>query len=423
MRFLRVALPVLVASGLSVPLPARQITNTPAQQTPVFRSAVDLVAVDVQVVNRDGDPIDTLGIDDFRVYFNGHPRRVVSVEFIRKPPLPPPDAGGPERPVRTPGVVAPGARVFILAVDSNSLAPHALKAAVRAAQTFLRQLDPDDLVALYAYPFERPLLSLTHDRYAVSRALDRIIGNYVPFEGVFHMSVSEALDIAANDGDAFNRVFARECAAGNSDTVGSRADPTCGAGVRMEAHAYAAYFDTSGMTSLRGVSLLLDTLALLPGRKTVVLVSGGMPASDRVGGRPSLVESMATLGGEAGRANASLYVLHLDNAFFDPMSVAEQPLRDPGSRFESSMRDAHLSALGLNRLAGKVGGTLLSDPTGSGERALGRVLRESSAYYLLGAEPAPQDRDGKLHFLRVEVGKRGMTVRSRTQVVIPKPGT
>jgi hypothetical protein len=188
----------------------------------------------------------------------------------------------------------------------------------------------------------------------------------------------------------------------------------------MEARAFAAYVDTAGQTSLRGVSLLLDTLALLPGRKTVVLMSGGMPASDRVGGRPSLTESMTTLGAEAGRANATMYALHLDNTFFDPMASGGRPLKDPGARFESSMRDSHLSSLGLDKLAGTIGGALLVDPTGGGTRAFDRVLRESSAYYLVGVQPAAEDRDGKLHYLRVQVGKKGVTVRSRTQVVIPK---
>ena len=50
--------------------------------------------------------------------------------------------------------------------------------------------------------------------------------------------------------------------------------------------------------------------------------------------------------------------------------------------------------------------------------AFGRILRESSAYYLLGVAPAAEDRDGKLHVLRVTVKKRGVTVRTRTHVVI-----
>ena len=48
-----------------------------------------------------------------------------------------------------------------------------------------------------------------------------------------------------------------------------------------------------------------------------------------------------------------------------------------------------------------------------------QVLRETSAYYLLGVQPEQTDRDGRLHTLRVKVDRRGATVRSRSWVVVP----
>ena len=51
---------------------------------------------------------------------------------------------------------------------------------------------------------------------------------------------------------------------------------------------------------------------------------------------------------------------------------------------------------------------------------LNRVLRETSAYYLLGVEPSDIDRDGRAHRLNVKVNQRGATVRSRQWVVLPR---
>lgn len=387
----------------------------PAAEPPVFRSAVDLVAVDVQVVNRDGLPIDTLGIDDFQVSFNGRTRRVVSVDFVRKLAVPPADAGGPERPVYTPGVVSPGTRVFVIAIDSNSLAARAIKPLARAAQEFLKQLDPDDLVGLYVYPFDRPLINLTHDHFAVGRAIDRVIGTYQPYGGSFDLSVSEALDIAANDSDTFRSVRQRECIGrGDLDPV------ACARAVEMEAVSQASYYESQGVAQLRGVNLLLESLRMIDGRKTVVLLSGGMPSADRVGGRPVLAESMTTIGAEASAANANVYVVHVDNSYFEASSAANHASEDPSSAVRSQMRDAYLLGIGLDRLAGASGGALLRDSLGTGSRAFDRVLRETSGYYLLGVQPLGDDRDGKLHFLRVNVKKRGLIIRSRTQVAIPK---
>ena len=379
---------------------------------PVFRSMVDLVAVDVQVVGRDGEPVDGLNIDAFEVFFNGHPRRVVSVDFLRKAQVPSPDEGGPDRPLFTPGYAPPGARLFVLAVDTISFTAASMKAVVQGAQRFIAQLQPDDLVALYVYPFDRPALNFTHDHLALRRALDRLVGQREAFPGAFHLTVSEVIDINANDGETVARVVARECR--------GEGDPTCPYAIHAEANAEAAYYESQGTLALRGLSLLLEGLRGMHERKTVVLLSGGMAAGDRVGGRPDLSGSISSVGAEAAAADTGLYVLHMDDSFFDSSSSSTNAVRDPGDRTRSSSRDSYLLGRGLDQLAGSAGGALLRVRAGTGELAFDRILRESSAYYLLGVSAAPEDRDGKLHFLRVRVRKGGVTVRTRTHVVIPR---
>ena len=71
-------------------------------------------------------------------------------------------------------------------------------------------------------------------------------------------------------------------------------------------------------------------------------------------------------------------------------------------------------------MAGKAGGALYRVEAGTGDHVFDRVLRETTAYYLLGVEPTREDRDGKVHFLSVKVRQPGATVRSRTQVVDSK---
>ena len=59
---------------------------------------------------------------------------------------------------------------------------------------------------------------------------------------------------------------------------------------------------------------------------------------------------------------------------------------------------------------------------GDGERAFERIARELSGYYRLGFAPEPGDRDGEVHDVRVKVEKKGVEVRSRRVVRIPRPG-
>ena len=48
-----------------------------------FRSSVDLIAVDVQIVDRSGVPLTSLKPEDFEVTLDGRRRRVVSALFTR----------------------------------------------------------------------------------------------------------------------------------------------------------------------------------------------------------------------------------------------------------------------------------------------------------------------------------------------------
>ena len=50
---------------------------------------------------------------------------------------------------------------------------------------------------------------------------------------------------------------------------------------------------------------------------------------------------------------------------------------------------------------------------GTGATIFERITSELSGYYLLGVESGPTDKDGKAHPIRVEVNRKGVTVRSR----------
>ena len=55
---------------------------------------------------------------------------------------------------------------------------------------------------------------------------------------------------------------------------------------------------------------------------------------------------------------------------------------------------------------------------GTGEPIFERLASEISAYYLLGVEQRPSDREGDRHRIDVEVRRRGVTIRSRQAFVL-----
>lgn len=401
---------VVIAMAVLLVAPTPGVQAQQGAQTPVFRSAVELVRVDVQVVGGSGDPIVGLGLDDFQAWLDGRPRRVVSAELVSFSNDRPNAVDGP---MRTPGTVPEDSRVFIVAIDQMGLSAGAIMPVRDAMRRFLKQLRPQDMVGLYEFPYRAAKLDITHTHDNISRALDRVLGMRENNMGSFNLQPSEIVEITANDTDTANRVISRECPS-------SLNDPLCPDMVRMEAHGLANHLEGEASQRMQELIRLAQSLAFLQGRKTIVLISGGLIAANRPGGRPDVRTLMQMVGDDIANAQATLYVLHLDTLFAETHSAMVRPSFRPADRFQNLMTDRMTMSTGLELLAGRAGGALFSVEAGTPEYVLDRVLKETGSYYVLGVEPSDDDRDGKSHYIRVDTTARGATIRSRVQVTIPK---
>jgi VWFA-related protein len=405
-----VLLGLAAASVAVATLSAQQAPPPPQQPRTVFRSTVDLVAVEVQVVSRDGAPMPALGIKDFEVKIDGRTRQVVSADLVSFDPA---SMAARKLGAPTPFSNKPHDRIFVLAVDEASLRPSQTAPALQAARKFIDKLHTNDYIGLFTYPIFERNLDITHGHANVKLALSKVMGSHMHVRGEFDLLPSEIIDVNANDRDTYEQIVRREC---------DPSDIGCGDRIIQEARAAAGFAEAEAASRVHALRILLDALADVPGRKTLIVLSGGMFSSDRTVGRPDIASSMMQLGRDAAIANTAVYVFHLDDSFFQSMtsgsrlSVAEG---DP-PLFARSFRDGEVFGHGLQQLAGTAGGSYLRIQAGTPDYAFDRVLREMSAYYLLGVAPDDRERDGRLHFLRVKASVKGATVRSRTHVFIPR---
>jgi VWFA-related protein len=400
--------------ALSVALLPRDIAGQqrPDNPLPTFWAGVGMVSVDVHVLSSAGDPIEGLATRHFEVWIDGRKRKVTTATLIRHAETAAADLLRPKpAPVLTPGRVPPGTRLYLIAVDESSFPMTSVRPAMQATTRFIERLEPEDMVGLYVFPIAPRKINLTHDHRAVARALGDITGLRTPLSGEFDLTASEIVDINARDGSAFATIIEREC------------DPTdlnCPDRVRAEATIKAGHVEAQVQQSLSALGDMLASLAALPGRKTVLFLSGGLIAADRVAGRPDVSSILKSVAEQAGMSNVNLYVLHTDNGWSDGMSAANRPTRSASARFQSLFRDTEIDARGLELFAGYAGGSLMRIQAGTGDYAFDRVRRETTAHYMLGVEPAREDRDGRQHYIRVKVDAKGATVRNRTQVFIPR---
>jgi VWFA-related protein len=405
--------------GVTAAVIAAGLVAVRAQQAPAFRSSVNMLAVDALVIDRQGTPILGLLPDDFSVTVNNQPRRVVSATLVQYGGSTATSAGGAItspislEAVRTPGRVPDDGRVFVIAVDEPSFLTGDMRAAVLAAQRFIKNLRPTDMVGAYMFPFSTPLLDLTHDHAAVSAALSRAMGRRDLSNSVYHMTTDEIIEISAGDAARLEEVFQREC----PTPEGQPPDVSCKAAIQAEALAIGAFSESEAAQRVYGLGELVQSLQLLPGHKTLLLLSGGMLGTNRVGGRPDIRGYMKRVGEQAARANVMLYVMHMDNSFAELLSPVRGGTANPSRQMRSRFLDGAAFAMGLENLASEAGGVYIPIKAGTGEPAFARVLRETTAYYLLGVEPTATDWDGRKLMVKVKANAKGATVRALREII------
>jgi VWFA-related protein len=397
--------------SLAQAAPQQQSQQQPQEQSQRIRVTVEVVPVDVQVLDRTGQPVPGLGPDKFTVTINGKRRRVISAEQIRSDAND--EGAGPAS--GSPASTTPK-RVIMLAVDCISFDATASREVIQSVAVFVKGLQPDDYVGLSAYP-NGAEIAPTVDHATVLRALGNIIGQRDgPGLGQFNLRPSEIVDasrdIPLGGGDTLDAVVARECGFEGGG-------PNCRTMLINEITSAALYYEGQSTASLGMLRNLVTRMQAYPGRKTVILVSGGIIASDTPGGRPDLGSLGMQVGREAARANTAIYAMFLDTSLYDQFGAeTRRGERTAGNKG----RDRAILARWLEQFTGSAGGALFTVSVGNASPALARIQTELSSYYLLGVEPADEDRDGRTHEVAVKTTQSSVTVRGRRWVMIPVRG-
>jgi hypothetical protein len=178
----------------------------------------------------------------------------------------------------------------------------------------------------------------------------------------------------------------------------------------------ATGLEQDSLEGIKSLESLLGELRNTPERKTVLLLSSGMPMADNGNGRPNLGNALRTMGEQAAYANATVHVIYFDrndDAAFNVGSRRSRP---------ATVRTKSIDTRALAQFSQPSGGLLLTSEVGSGESEMERLLADSASYYVLGVEPDARDRDGRPHRVEVKINEKGAEVRSRQLVLVPRPG-
>jgi len=360
-------------------------------QNPVFRSGVELLEVDVNVVDDRGRPVTDLRVPDFVVVIDGQPRKVVTAEFIRdgvqieaKPQ--------PDDPYIVSNANKPRGRLIIIVVDTNNLAFGRAREAVSGAVRFLDKLTPSDRVALLSIPGPGPAVNFTSNHEQIRAGLAQISGSGDLERGRYELGAYDAIALdTQGDQIAIERVILRVC--------GDQPEIRCVQDVFQEAAMVAQQVRRTTEESVAALSRLLRNLKDVEGTKNLILLSQGL----NLEGTRSEAIALADLAAES---RVNINVVMFEEYFGTAQFIG---------KLQMDQADRNMREQGLEMLAGASRGGFFRVVT-SPDLIFDRLSSEISGHYMLGVEPGGKDRDGRRHKIGVEVRRKGVTVRARREV-------
>jgi VWFA-related protein len=343
------AAPAVASVGQAPPPPPQ-----PQAQPPIFRGGTNLVQVDAIVTDENSRPIVDLTAADFELLDDGKVMPIDRVRFLGAAEY---SGDSTLAPIRTHEdeereASRDDVRVYAIVLDDYHVQRLNELRVIEPLLAFVRQLPPTDLVAVF-YPLDSVTdVAFTRDREKVMKAIRAFYGrrgDYFPPK----YPVEEVHLRYPRDIERFRREIVNSALEGLA-------------------------------THLGGIS---------QGRKTVIFVSEGFTQQ---------VNDVRDLYQAASRANVAFYPL-------DPRGMTMSSGRTTSGQIMSGLvsdRDA------METLASETGGRAIVQKNDLAA-ALGQVIRDSRAYYLVAYE-SPHPDDGKFHKVTVRVKRRRATVFART---------
>ena len=330
-----------------------QAPQTP--QPPVFRGGTTLVQIDAIVTDDSRRPIADLTAADFELLDDGKPMTIDRVRFLGAEEYP---AGATPAPIRTHEdeereASRDDVRVYAIVLDDYHVPQMGELRVIDPLVAFVSQLPPTDLVAVY-YPLDSVTdVAFSRDREPVMKAIRAFkgrLGDYTPKHPVEEVHLRKPRDIPR---------------------------------IRQEIV----------LSALEGLAAHLG--GIKQGRKSIIFVSEAFTVSDF---------DVRNLYEVASHANVAIYPL-------DPRGLTTDRRVDRGPTADETFAMVSPPREFMRIVAAETGGRAIfaNDVTS----ALGQVIRDSRAYYLIAYE-SPHPDDGKFHKVSVRVKRRGATVFARS---------
>lgn len=375
----------------------------PQQPTPIFRTGVGFVRVDVIVTDKKGNPVTDLSQDDFEVVEDSAPQKIETFRLVKVTGQP--VGGETPREIRSDYVLEAEAarddvRLFVILLDDYHVRRGAAMAVKEPLQRFLRnQVGPMDLIGI-AYPLT-PFkdISFTRNHDAVIRAVMQFDGRKYDYQ-------------PRNEMEERYMYYPVETVERIRNQVSLSAIRSISAGLAtMREGRKSLILISEGFTNYVPPQLR-DPSAAYPGlgnpnRRNPMAAENNMNEDRyRFFSNTDLLTDMRDAFNEANRANVAIYAV-------DPRGLAAFEFDiNEGVSMGTDKASLDNTLDSLRTLADETDGRAIVNRNDL-DVGMKQMMKDSSAYYLLGYNSSQQPKDGKFHAIKVRVKKPGLDVRAR----------
>jgi VWFA-related protein len=401
---------LLSATPLSAQAPASSPPIQTGKTEAVIRSSTRLVEINVLVHDKKGNPVRGLTKEDFTLLDQGQLQNISLVYSDAGAPAVSASAAPLPPNVYTNRSVVPG-NVSVILFDALNTTIQDQQYARDQVIKVLRQLSPEDHVAIYLLTRR---LQILHDFTFDLNVLLHAVNQFTGFDAA-HMDPS----LSAATGDA----NAQPGTPGNNsmDAEGNLTLQQFLAGVSSQRYEDYVNVDRALITA-QAFEAIADHLANIPGRKSVVWISGGFPLFIGMDSDTANLSTreMRNFEGEIKRATQAL----------NQSDIAVYPVDARGllvsSTYGARGRPLGFGPMGPNLNSGPNQNDfatmeLLATRTGGKpfysendlEKGVRFAINDGKLAYTLGFYPSHGKWDGKFHELKVVVKSPGAQVRYR----------
>lgn len=370
-------------------------------QQPTFRAGINFVRVDVIVTDKKGTPVTDLAREEFEVFEDGERQEIESFKLFKIDEI---TETTPARPIRSTfdeesEAQRPDVRLFAFFLDDYHVRRGNAMTARRELAEFVRDMiAPQDLVGIM-YPLTstgQVVMGRNHE--SLARAIEQFDGRKYDYTPRNHFEERYA-NYPASYVELIRNQVSLSALKGLIIKLGGLREGR--KALILVSEGYTNYLPPQ----------MRDPIASLPGvgnpYRGDPFAGEGMGATrDRFFSQAEMISDLKTVFDLANRNNVAIYAV-------DPRGLAgfEHDINE-GVGLQTDREMLRLTMDSVRILADNTDGRAIVNRNDLTE-GMEQIVRDSSAYYLIGYNSTKAPTDGEFHEIDVKVKRKGTDVRHR----------